>query len=180
MISKELRGGEGGGSWVGRLLEASSPEGTWWGGVTGWRPSGDPRRVAHEAEGPCGPTGSATSGVGKRIRGFSLLRQRPVWSFLSEGAHSEATRRRGQALAEGGHLHFGQRRLLHRHAARTTRVCRVRGSRNGRGQSGKRRGVQAGTRRWGNPRFPQFPGPAGHPLANPRKGSTAVPVSEVT
>ena len=51
-----------GGSWVGRLLEASSPEGTWWGGVTGWRPSGDPWRVAHEAEGPCGPTGSVTSG----------------------------------------------------------------------------------------------------------------------
>ena len=36
-------------------------------------------------------------GVGKRTRGFSPLRQRPVWSFLSEGAHSEPTRRRGQA-----------------------------------------------------------------------------------
>ncbi len=28
--------------------------------------------------------------------------------FLSEGAHSEATRRRGQALAEERHLHFGK------------------------------------------------------------------------
>jgi hypothetical protein len=46
-------------------------------------------------------------GVGKRTRGFSPLRQRPVWSFLSEGTHSETTRRRGQALAEEGHLHFG-------------------------------------------------------------------------
>ncbi len=55
--------------------------------------------------------------LGKRARGFSLLRQRLVWSFLPEGAHSEATRRRDQALAEEGHLHFGKRRLLHRHAA---------------------------------------------------------------
>jgi len=48
------------------------------------------------------------------------------------------------------------------------------------GSVGMPGGVQAGTRRGGDPRFPQFPGPAGHPLANPRKGSTAVPVSEVT
>ncbi len=49
-------------TWFGRLLKASSPEGKWWGGVTGWRPRDDLRRVAHEAEGPCGLTGSATSG----------------------------------------------------------------------------------------------------------------------
>jgi hypothetical protein len=47
-------------------------------------------------------------GIGKRARGFSPLRQRPVWSFLSEGPHSEAARRRGQALAEERHLHFGK------------------------------------------------------------------------
>ncbi len=59
--------------------------------------------------------------------------------FLSQGVHSEATTRRGQALAEGGHLHLGQRRLLHRHAARTPFTSAESGGRKmGKGRSAVR------------------------------------------
>ncbi len=83
-----------------------------------------------------------------------------MWSFLSEGAHSEATRRRGQVLADGG-LSTAPRPT--RPAASSSgkdynHVCRVRGSQEERGaRTRTRRGVQAGL---SNARFP---GPASTP-----------------